>query len=50
MYTWSAILKEKWKKLWRKKEREEFSLKLKQQSRRVSDLEIKDKRQQDEVR
>ena len=32
------------------KEREEFSLKLKRQSRRVSDLEIKDKQQQNEVR
>ena len=32
------------------KEREEFSLKLKRQSRRVGDLEIKDKRQQNEVR
>ncbi|CAH3181932.1 unnamed protein product, partial [Porites lobata] len=30
------------------KEREEFSLKLKRQSRRVSDLEIKDKQQQNE--
>ena len=32
------------------KEREEFSVKLKRQSRRVSVLEIKDKRQQNEVR
>ena len=32
------------------KEREEFSLKLKRQTRRVRDLEIKDKHQQNEVR
>ena len=32
------------------KEREEFSLKLKRQTRRITDLEIKDKHQQNEVR